>query len=363
MRKKMKKVSALILTASLLCSAFVLPEVYASIGVETDKNDCVIEVSVGETSYKELSGSDSNVKSYPVKVDLYKVGDVSVTGKYTPVDALKAVGGFAEELKEVSSKTSTEEWLNMAEAAKKAVEDMTPSASKEASAAQAASFTGLGVGLYLVDVQTTVSDYYEYTFTPYLISLPNNYYSETNQDDTWVYELTGSKAIGLKPEKSDRYGDLVIQKTLDVYNATNPNATFVFQVEASKTDVDTGETKVVYSDVVSMAFTEVGTKEILIEKIPAGADVTVTEVYSGASYVVKSDDMDTAVIKADAKYDKEASEEATVEAEVVEFSNTHNGIPHGGSGVINNFKFEDGTWNWEKIDPKDIGTSANQGEE
>ena len=45
-----------------------------------------------------------------------------------------------------------------------------------------------------------------------MISLPNNYYTEENQDDTWVYNLVGANAIGLKPAYEDRYGDLVIEK-------------------------------------------------------------------------------------------------------------------------------------------------------
>ena len=46
MRKRMKKVSALILSAALLCSAFVLPEVYAATRVETERKDCSIVVSL-----------------------------------------------------------------------------------------------------------------------------------------------------------------------------------------------------------------------------------------------------------------------------------------------------------------------------
>ena len=221
--------------------------------------------------------------------------------------------------------------------------------------------SAIGMEEFLVgNVETGVTDKYEYTFAPYLISLPNNYYSSTNTDDTWQYNLVGDFAIGLKPERTDRYGDLLIKKTLDVYNATNSNATFVFQVEATKTDVDDStKREVVYSNVVSTAFGAAGTKEILIEKIPAGAEVTVTEIYSGASYTVTSEAEKTTVIKANEKYDstKQDSEEAIPEGETnvivssVEFTNTHDGRTNGGSGVINNFKYDGSEWRWDKIDP------------
>ena len=69
---------------------------------------------------------------------------------------------------------------------------------------------------------------YEYTFTPYLISLPNNYYYQTG-DDEWVYELS---EVVLKPEQTPRYGSLVIDKTLRDFNATSgAQATFVFQID------------------------------------------------------------------------------------------------------------------------------------
>ena len=68
-------------------------------------------------------------------------------------------------------------------------------------------------GLYLVSVEQLVTPNYVYTFTPYLISLPNNYYSGEGTSDAWVYNLTGDNAIGLKPEQQQRTGDLIINKT------------------------------------------------------------------------------------------------------------------------------------------------------
>ena len=84
----------------------------------------------------------------------------------------------------------------------------------------------LATGLYLVLADKAQTTNYEYTFTPYLISLPNNYYYQTG-DDEWVYELS---EVVLKPEQTPRYGSLVIDKTVRDFNATSgAQATFVFQ--------------------------------------------------------------------------------------------------------------------------------------
>ena len=184
--------------------------------------------------------------------------------------------------------------------------------------------------MYLVYAQPVESDDNQYEFKPYLVSLPNNYYYGTGNDE-WVYDLTGENAIGLKPEKSDLYGDLIINKTLDVYNATNEGAYFVFQVEGTKTDVDTKEVRVVYSNVVAMTFDGTGTNSVKIEKIPAGAEVVVTEIYSGANYELTTEASVTKTIVAD----------SFVEAD---FSNTHDGSENGGTGLVNTFTYNNGEW-------------------
>ena len=190
----------------------------------------------------------------------------------------------------------------------------------------------LVAGLYLVDAQQVTSDYYQYSFTPYLVSLPNNYYYHGG-DDEWLYQLTGEDAIGLKPEKTDRYGDLVINKELDVYNETIGGANFVFQIEGTKTDIDTGAVKVVYSDVVAMTFNGYGSDSIKIEHIPAGSEIVVTEVYSGSSYELTSNGVQTVII------------EAEEDAEVY-FNNTFNEQLNGGTGLVNSFAYnsESGEW-------------------
>ena len=98
MRKRMKKVSALILAASLLCSAFVLPEVYAAVGVKTDEKcslqvNCNVQMQINEetaaaTPYDPVYGE---LKTETITVNLYKVADIAVTGKYKVVPAFASL--------------------------------------------------------------------------------------------------------------------------------------------------------------------------------------------------------------------------------------------------------------------------------
>lgn len=311
----------MIIASALALSLLALPTVYAE--VATDTTDCSLEINVQGNGFSELS-------NLPVHVDLYKVADINKLGLYTAVDELIALDFSA-----IDETTTAEDWSELAALADEMIDEVELQETAETIInGGSVTITDLAAGLYLIDAQSVQSDYYQYEFTPYLVSLPSYYIAEDGTNTDWIYHLTGENAVGLKPAKTDLYGDLVINKTLDVYNATNGGATFVFQIEGTKTDVDTKETKVVYSDVVSMTFDAPGTKSVTIEHIPAGAEVVVTEVYSGASYKLTSDAAKTAVISAE---DVTAS---------VAFENTYDSRLNGGSGIVNHFAYnsENGEW-------------------
>ena len=196
----------------------------------------------------------------------------------------------------------------------------------------------LDTGMYLVQAETVQTSEYTYDFTPYLVSLPNNYYSKENPDDSWVYDVT----TGMKPQQTQRYGDLEIVKDLTEYNASLKDALFVFQVEGTRH----GEQ--VYSDVVSIKFNQAGEKSVLVKHLPAGTKVTVKEVYAGGSYSNTSGDTQETVIVAEGVTDNPAS---------VSFTNTYNGKLIPGTGIVNHFENKDGEWSWEQ--QTDEPASAN----
>ena len=136
----------------------------------------------------------------------------------------------------------------------------------------------------------------------------------------------------MKPQPTPRYGSLVIRKTLTSYNATLGSATFIFQVEGVK------DQETVLSDVVSLVFDGTGTKSLEISGIPAGTEVTVTEVYGSANYDPVSPETERVTILADGEEGSPVT---------VEFVNEYNGKLNPGSGIVNHFEYDGGVWNWQ----------------
>lgn len=322
MKNAIKKGSMLILVFALLFSPLAMSALYAANGIETDRTDASIVFSVG-TEYTELDGLEIPVK-------LYRVAKVNEVGIYTAEEAFKHL-----KLSDVSAKTTAEEWQEKAAEAVETVEEKQIPANQEVilnnSENPENKVENLPVGLYLVQTETVESLWYEYSFSPFLLSVPNNYYDPQNaaSSDDWIYQVKTE----LKPEQKDRYGDLVIQKDLLSYNETFGAAFFVFQIEAVK------EGKNVYSDVVSLNFNEPGRKELLVSHIPAGAEVTVTEIYSGASYTTVSGKTQSAVIIAKELEGNPVS---------VSFENEYDKRLNGGNGIVNHFKFENKKWGYEQ---------------
>ena len=323
MKKRIKTAGALTLAAITVLSAAGLSSVYGALGVETDQK-CSLTFTLDRTEFDELNEVE-------IPVDVYKIADITSEAQYTAHTGYQDLG-----LDQVNSSTSAEEWSKMAEDAMAGVEDTKaePTASTEVKkAAGAAIATGkisdLETGMYLVTAETVQTSEYTYDFSPYLVSLPNNYYSSENPDDTWVYDVT----TGMKPQQTQRYGDMEIVKDLTAYNTSLQDALFVFQVEGTRN----GEN--VYSDVVTIKFNEAGKKTALVKHLPAGTQVTVTEIYAGGSYENTSGDTQTATIVAEGE---------DVSPVSVSFTNTYDGHLIPGTGIVNHFENKDGEWSWEQ---------------
>lgn len=395
--------------AALLCALTAGPgAAYGAVGIDTARTDCRIDFTLdvdtlsrnGETGYLETASPDydqyygelaeflrgGSMDSAPgdsdaadpdaeegtetgspqgqraIQVNLYKIADVDAGGHYrllphyTASDALQG-------LETADADTTAGQWSEWAaEAARMAVgtvgEDgvLEPPAGGQLQPEGSAEITlrdgkaagaaeNLSVGLYLVDVEPVDTDGYRYSFIPYLVSLPNRSYRAQEADgqetDEWIYGNEEGERIyvGLKPEREDRYGDLILEKRIRDYSETFRGASFVFEIKAVKDD------RVVYNDVVSLDFDSYGTESVRIEKIPAGAEVTVTEVYSGANYV-----------PADGSYVKSTVIAVGEEAAKVSFENVYEGTNNGGNAsVVNHFvygKDETGQENlqWEKLE-------------
>lgn len=124
-----------------------------------------------------------------------------------------------------------------------------------------------------------------------------------------------------------------ILKTLANHNATTgKKATFVFQIDITPLKSDKTETRI-----ESLDFEAAGNSSVTITKIPAGAAVTVKEVYSGASYKLTSANDQKAKIVAT---DRGAKVDST-SVSSVSFTNDIDNNMNGGYGVKNNFKLNE----------------------
>jgi len=99
----------------------------------------------------------------------------------------------------------------------------------------------------------------------------------------------------------------------------------------------------VYSNVISTTHEGAGSETVTLEKIHAGLTVTVTEVYSGASYELVDSGEKDVLIWSDAAVASGEHSEASVS-----FTNRYGGGDRGGYGVTNHFEADgNGGWTWE----------------
>ena len=329
MNKRLKQGSTFLLAVALTFPLLTLPGAKAANAIDTDA-ECSIEFDIGGSSELLNDG-------VTVQVNLYKVASVDESGNYTVTDAFTGLDLSSVSADDLDKAAAT--WAKRAETAQGKLTDSEGNPVVEPKTVTLQNGKGykdkLETGLYLVDTPKVITTNYTYTFTPYLVSLPtNNYYSGNGASDDWIYNLTGSNAVGLKPEQHVRYGDLVINKELVDHNATfGDEATFVFQIDITTLD------KKKETRIEELTFSAAGKNSVTITKIPAGSEVVVNEIYSGASYQLTSDrNQINQTVKIIATDEKEAGKAgAAVE---VSFTNEHNGRTNGGYGVRNNFKLD-----------------------
>ena len=323
MNKRLKQGSTFLLAVALTFPLLTLPGAKAASAINTGQK-CSIEF--------DISGNSSELLSASIPVKLYKVASVDESSNYTGIGAFSKLDLSSVSADNLDAAAAT--WAERAAEAKKLLKDDTEPTTTTLTQGRGTA-TGLDTGLYLVDTPKVITPNYTYTFTPYLVSLPtNNYYSGNGASDDWIYDLTKehNSAVGLKPEQHVRYGNLVINKELVDHNATfGNNATFVFQIDITTLD-NKKETRI-----EELTFDAAGSHSVTIEKIPAGSHVTVTEVYSGASYELASaKSQETDII---ANPEKET--EVEFKPAEVSFINKHDGRTNGGYGVKNNFKLDE----------------------
>ena len=323
MTENRKKKGAAVLAAVLMFAAAGFSSVYGAQGIEIGRN-CSLSF--------ELNGEYEELTHMEIPVKLYQVAKITPAGEYEPLAGYESL-----ELGAAGENTTAHEWERFAQEASELTSQLGAEPEAELTIAPdeegvpSARAENLSTGMYLVEAENVQTAEYTYAFTPYLVSLPSHYFYTTGQDE-WVYDVTA----GMKPQQNPRYGSLVIRKTLTSYNATLGSATFIFQVEGVK------DQETVLSDVVSLVFDGTGTKSLEISGIPAGTEVTVTEV---------SPETERVTILADGEEGSPVT---------VEFVNEYNGKLNPGSGIVNHFEYDGGVWNWQRQADNSGGINLQQ---
>ena len=341
MRKKYGR-SWKALGAAVLSLALVLaiPQLraYALDAINTEA-ECVLSI--------KATGGYEELVTAQIPVKLYQVATVDKYAQFTAVEGFESLG-----LSDLDDQITASDWETKSALATQIVEDEQVEPVVEATISGGLGLINdLEVGMYLVTMDPVKTAEYEYVFSPYLITLPSHSYFQDG-DDTWQYVVE----VGLKAQQIQRYGDLIIEKELKTYNETLGDAVFVFQVEGTRDTMVNGtlvEDMVVYSNVLTLNFNEPGKKQARVDDIPAGASVTVTEVYSGASYeLIQGENGYTVVILADGE------EEGPVK---VVFVNDYDDRLIRGSGVVNHFEYTGSEYQWTPVED-DAWSGENGGE-
>ena len=162
MNKRLKQGTTFLLALALAFPLLTLPGARAANAIETDRK-CSVSFSVsGEGN--ELTAADTDIK-----VNLYKVADVDVSGNYT---ATKDFTGLNVSSVSADNKdAAASEWADRAKEAQKMLKESVEPTATVTLAKGIGSKDGLATGLYLVDTPEVVTTNYTYTFTPYLVSL------------------------------------------------------------------------------------------------------------------------------------------------------------------------------------------------
>ena len=314
--------------AWLLLCAFLLP-----VGAVAEGSGALVSLSTPCTVTVRPCGQEdrafaADVATAKVRVDLYRVAEaqanVGADGfRLTPVTPFEGLS--------IPSSPTADQWRRLAKAAGAVafgqLDTLTPAYTGMADEA----ISGLSAGLYVAiahgdditnyvqtEGETTLtvarSARYTYLYEPELVLLP----ARKEGRSVWQYSLT----VTLKPERAQRSGGVEVVKTLSTLTV-GEKATFVFRVA-----VDDRPARVYALD-----FSEAGRASFRLEELPAGASVTVTEVYSGASFRLTTPQEQTVTVAGD-------------EVATVSFTNEYVPSDRTGYGILNRFVYAADGWQW-----------------
>lgn len=415
--------------AAVLCLMLALPQKdsLARDYIDTERTDNTLKVNKENLNDAQWLSDDTSLGNAQVQVYLYKLADVDMYGRYTLVEGFEDLAGELPEgvldipaLNDTVFRATTTQWETTARWAAELLGLPIFAAGKNDSKEDIATPSGVedgeqksdgqkfyiptneflrGLpcyldtitagdgtehsvtqGLYLVWAKPVVTEEYLYTFLPYLVSVPDNAFGRASDSnaasDDWNYNVV----VDLKPERDERYLDLEIDKTLVGYQPGSGEASFVFEILATKgTEIKEGKEvpKVVYNDVAGLDFKADGSKSVRVTNIPAGSEVTITELYTGAVYKLTSQSVEPASLvttnttggiiinklSGTAGWESSSDEDKKEENELaatVKFTNEYDEEGPKTDSIVNRFTRIDGKWTGAQIITNQEGGAGNE---
>ncbi len=291
---KKKNLIAMALAVVVACSGFVVSSTHAAEKIDENRQ-CTITIQIPTATSINANTNNGKIADgailceTDVTIDFYKIADVNIGGSYE-----NKLSGVDFTLIEKDDPTA-DDMEKFANSASGAVNNAKPDYSFKINPTKKFSITeNIARGLYLYIPHCEDSNRYKFTFTKSVISVPTSHYIQQatvvgenglivdadDNSDEWIYDVS----IAIKSEAEQRYGYLRIDKTLASFNESLGAASFVYDVEA------TLDGELIFSNVYSLNMYDADEDSIWIADsegfpiLPADAEVTVTEVCTGASY-------------------------------------------------------------------------------
>ena len=332
MKTLQKKYSAALLAAALLLVLLTaLTPAARALSVET-RGSAAFSLSPVTAGDEDGTAKHDAIAATEFTGRLYRIAAVDDAYNYTPTAGFEKLADA--DVKNFKTKNA-EDLRTLVETAAQSAEKAEPA--KELTFRDGkAKADDLDTGLYLlvVDGFTTADGIWSVSFEPTLIPVPV-VTGEVN--GAWDGSDNYNVEAALKPNAEKALTSIRITKQLNDYSALQGPATFVFQADAVNAK---GEN--VFSNVYAMTFTGAGTQELVVENLPVDSTVTVTEVYSGATYTPDGEGKVTLTARPMVKND-DGTESIPVENEAG-FTNNYTHRRTYGTTITNKFSYVDGQW-------------------
>ena len=329
--KTLQKTLPAVLLVCLLAAVLALAPAARALHVDT-RGSLTLTLSPVDGQDRDGTAKHEAIEATEFTGRLYRIASVNESYYYTPAPGFEALAG--EDVRNFKDKKA-DELRTLAQTAASLAADAEPAKTLTFRSGSAGA-SDLETGLYLMVIYTftTADRIWNVSCEPTLLPVPvvngevnGSWDGSDNYDVAAALKMTAEKALT----------KIKITKQLTDYSALQGPASFVFKVEA----VNAGRENV-FSNVYAMTFTGAAAQELVIENIPVDSTVTVTEVYSGASYTTDGSGEIQLTARPMVK-NSDGSETLPAENEAA-FVNRYNRRRTYGTAVTNAFSYAGGQW-------------------